>query len=228
MADSTIAIDEPSTVDKLLDTEQLTVGANTVQRERVEIAGSGDVEIARVLAADPVGTEYALLVRTLQGYASSDPLFTDPIDRALRDNGKIDIAGFDVALPAGSNTIGKVDQGAAGAAAWKVDGSGVTQPVSGTVTAGPNTVSSATLSNVSASASSVTVIASNASRKGAVIYNDSTVNLRIKFGSTASATSFTYLIGPGQTWEMPISVLYTGIITGIWDSATGTARVTEL
>lgn len=38
------------------------------------------------------------------------------------------------ALPAGSNTIGKVDQGTGGASAWKVDGSAVTQPVSGPLT----------------------------------------------------------------------------------------------
>jgi hypothetical protein len=36
------------------------------------------------------------------------------------------------ALPTGANTIGKVDQGTGGASAWKVDGSAVTQPVSGT------------------------------------------------------------------------------------------------
>lgn len=35
-------------------------------------------------------------------------------------------------LPAGTNTLGKIDQGAAGATAWKTDGSGVTQPVSAT------------------------------------------------------------------------------------------------
>lgn len=34
------------------------------------------------------------------------------------------------ALSAGTNTIGKVDQGTGGASAWKVDGSAVTQPVS--------------------------------------------------------------------------------------------------
>lgn len=35
-------------------------------------------------------------------------------------------------LPAGTNEIGKVAQGSAGATAWKTDGSGVTQPVSAT------------------------------------------------------------------------------------------------
>jgi len=33
-------------------------------------------------------------------------------------------------LPAGTNTLGKVDQGVGGVSAWKVDGSAVTQPVS--------------------------------------------------------------------------------------------------
>ena len=33
----------------------------------------------------------------------------DVTDRALRDNGKIDIAAFDVALPAGTNNIGDID-----------------------------------------------------------------------------------------------------------------------
>lgn len=43
--------------------------------------------------------------------------------------GNVDIASMP-AIPAGANTIGKVDQGAGGAAAWKVDGSAATQPVS--------------------------------------------------------------------------------------------------
>lgn len=37
---------------------------------------------------------------------------------------------WNVGLSAGANTIGKVDQGAGGASAWKVDGSAVTQPIS--------------------------------------------------------------------------------------------------
>lgn len=44
-----------------------------------------------------------------------------------------------VGLNTGTNTIGKVDQGIGGASAWKVDGSAVIQPVSGTVTANQGT-----------------------------------------------------------------------------------------
>lgn len=86
----------------------------------------------------------------------------------------------------------------------------------------------ATLSNVSASASSVTLLAANASRKGATIVNDSTANLYIKYGSSASATSYTYKLFPSDFYYMKLEDYTSGIITGIWDSATGTARITEM
>ena len=89
MANGTIGIDEPSTIDKQLDTEELVVGVNTVQRERVQIAGTADVDIAPV--------------------SSSLGLLTNISDRAARDLGKVDIAVFDSALPAGTNNIGDVD-----------------------------------------------------------------------------------------------------------------------
>lgn len=54
-----------------------------------------------------------------------------------------------VVLATGAATIGKVDQGTGGASAWKVDGSAVTQPVSGSVTA---TISGTPAVTVSSSA----------------------------------------------------------------------------
>lgn len=82
-----------------------------------------------------------------------------------------------------------------------------------------------TLSNVASSATSVTLLASNAARLGASIYNDSIAVLYAKKGATASATSYTVQIPPGGLWEVPFG--YTGIIDGLWASANGTARVTE-
>lgn len=84
----------------------------------------------------------------------------------------------------------------------------------------------ATLANVAGSASSVTLIAANADRLGATIFNDSTSALYVKFGSTASATSFVVKMQANDYYEIPNG--YTGIITGIWDTATGNARTTEL
>lgn len=85
----------------------------------------------------------------------------------------------------------------------------------------------ATLSNVAGSASSVTLLASNTSRKGAIIFNDSSAILYVKFGATASTSSFTYRVNPYNTLELK-PVVYTGVIDGIFASATGNARVTEL
>lgn len=89
-------------------------------------------------------------------------------------------------------------------------------------------VATASLSSVAASASNVTILAANASRKRIIIHNDSTAKLRLKFGATASSTSFTIALNAYETYESPINVVYTGVIDGIWDAATGAARVTEM
>lgn len=85
--------------------------------------------------------------------------------------------------------------------------------------------STGTQTSVSASATTVTVLAANSSRVGAAVYNDSTALLYLKCGATASSTSHTVQIVAGGYWEAPYG--YTGIIDGIWASATGSARVTE-
>jgi len=86
-------------------------------------------------------------------------------------------------------------------------------------------------STVASSASSTTLVAANTGRHGATIYNDSTALLYLKLGATASTTSFTAVLtgtqsGVGGYYEVPFG--YTGIIDGIWVSATGNARITEL
>lgn len=89
----------------------------------------------------------------------------------------------------------------------------------------------ATLSNVASSATSVTLLAANAARIGATFTNDSSALLYIKFGTTASTTSYTVVLAgaasaPFSYYEVPAG--YTGRIDGIWASATGNARVTEI
>lgn len=88
----------------------------------------------------------------------------------------------------------------------------------------------ATLSNVSTSTTSATLLAANASRIGAQITNDAATAIFIKFGTTASATSYTVSLAgaasaPFSYYEVPAG--YTGRIDGILASSTGTARVTE-
>lgn len=123
--------------------------------------------------------------------------------------------------------------------ALKVEGvaSGTAQPVSGTVTVtNPTAPATGSTSTVAASATAVTVLASNGSRRGAVIVNESTSLVYLKYGSSASATDYTVMLLPGTTvigyatHELtPLrDGCYTGIISGIWASATGNARVTEI
>lgn len=96
----------------------------------------------------------------------------------------------------------------------------------GTFAVQANLGATGTLTNVSGSASSVTLLASNAARRKAIIVNDSSATLYIKFGTTASTTSYSVPpLGPYEAWE---ETVYTGRIDGIWSSATGTARVTEV
>lgn len=83
-----------------------------------------------------------------------------------------------------------------------------------------------TLANVAGATSSTTLIAANTSRRTVIIYNDSTSDLYIKYGSAASSTSFTYYLPSLGTLSFDGSE-YAGIVTGIWISATGNARVTE-
>jgi hypothetical protein len=90
----------------------------------------------------------------------------------------------------------------------------------------PATMTGATLSNVAGSASSVTLLASNIERRGATIHNDSSAVLYVKFGTTASTSSFTVKMAADAYYEVPFG--YTGRIDGIWASATGNARVTEI
>lgn len=86
----------------------------------------------------------------------------------------------------------------------------------------------ATLTNVAASLTSVTLLASNSSRKGAILYNDCSLPCYVKFGSTASTTSFTVYLTANSHLILDSNPVYTGIITGIWTTVVGNMRVTEL
>ena len=85
--------------------------------------------------------------------------------------------------------------------------------------------STATLANVATSTTSATLVASNSSRRVAIIVNESSVVMYVKYGATASATSYTYALQASETVKED---RYTGIITGTLASSTGTARVTEV
>lgn len=113
-------------------------------------------------------------------------------------------------------------------------GNGTDATIAPVDTAGLNVhagkAATATLTNVTASVTSVQLLAANTARLGVVFYNDSTAILHLKFGVTASTTSKTVEI-PNDDWlAIPgdMGILYTGRIDGIWDAANGACRITEL
>ena len=80
--------------------------------------------------------------------------------------------------------------------------------------------------SVAGSATVVTILAANTARLGATVFNDSAALLYLHLGASASTTVHTLQIPASGYYEVPS--LYTGILTGLWASATGSARVVEL
>jgi hypothetical protein len=103
-----------------------------------------------------------------------------------------------------------------------------TQPVSGTVTTTVTRPGTATQTSVASTVTTnTTLLAANANRLGASIYNESTSVLFILLGAgTESATVYTLQMAAGAYYEVPNA--FTGIIKGHWVTANGSARVTEL
>ncbi len=84
-----------------------------------------------------------------------------------------------------------------------------------------------TLTSVASSATTVSLLALNGARKGLYVFNESTAILYIAYAATASLTAYTTQIPANSLFEMPLPA-YTGAISGIWASANGNARITEL
>lgn len=80
---------------------------------------------------------------------------------------------------------------------------------------------------VATSTTVATLLASAASKKMVHIFNDSAGKLYVCYGAGASATNFTVLLAAGGYYETPSGFPYSGIITGILDTGTGTARITS-
>lgn len=89
-------------------------------------------------------------------------------------------------------------------------------------------VSSASLGSLASSTSSAQLLAANAVRRGLLVTNTDKNRVYLKYGTTASQTSFTVVIPQDGYWEMP-EPIYTGRIDAIWSgNGSGSAYYTEL
>lgn len=85
--------------------------------------------------------------------------------------------------------------------------------------------SSAVTSTVNAVLVSTTLISSNSERKSVWITNESDGTLYLKYGTAATTSSYTV---PLFKNDVAFIDDYSGVISGIWDVASGSAKVTEV
>lgn len=169
--------------------------------------------------------------------ASTFPLASKIATQTLDDTFEAGVSTIVDASGARAKTLAITAGGAA-----KVDGSAVTHPVSlATVPSHPVTnagtfavqipkAATPTQTSVPNAVTTTSLLAANADRLGATIFNDDTAStgavLKVKLGATASASSFSVAIAPQGYYEVPFG--YTGAVDGIASAATGNARITEL
>ena len=84
-----------------------------------------------------------------------------------------------------------------------------------------------TTTSVASSATSVTVLAANANRKGFSISNISTAKLYLSFTTPATTANCFIEVPAGAFLLLDQQLIVVSAIYGIWASATGTVQVTE-
>jgi len=177
------------------------------------------------------GTETGALRVTIANNSTGVVSVDDNGSSLTIDNAALSVVGGGTQATALRVTIASDSTGVV-----SIDDNGGSLTVDGTVTANAGTgtfavkeirSSTTAVTSVAAAAANTTILASNANRLGATVYNDSNKDLYLKLGSVASTTSFTVKLVRDAYYEVPFH--YTGIITGIWDTApSGNARITEL
>jgi len=126
-----------------------------------------------------------------------------------------------ISLPTGAATESSLATvaGAVSSSNIRVVESGLSLPISS---------SAAETYSVSDQATNATLLDANASRKGWSVYNDSTQTCYLKFGATATSSSFTVKLVSDAYYEQMGHGVYTGQVDAIWAAnGSGAARVTE-
>jgi len=143
--------------------------------------------------------------------AASLPLPTGAATSANQTTGNTSLASIDGKLP---SSLG-------------------TKTSSASLSISPAFAATSTLTNVASSATSVTLLAANNNRKTVIILNDSTADLYVTLNASAASTTNYSLFLAAKVGNTPSSAIfggddYSGEIRGIWSSANGFARITEV
>jgi hypothetical protein len=183
-----------------LDVEELTVGANTVERQRGQIAGSGAAEVARVINAAPAGTEYGLVTRPVV----SDVTATGTLN-ALNAAGTITTSGLNaVGMQLASGTFKgtlvaeiSMDGGTTWAGSYFVD------PATSNVTT--SFVTSAT-NNPATTRSIILPGGASMARVRVSAFTSGTASVTLR-ADTSTQTLFPFATSPGATAPPVVAAL---------------------
>jgi len=170
------------------------------------------------------------------------PLFIGGIDRATGEfrgvavdaDGRLD---FSSSITIGAVTIANGADVTQGAIA---DAANIDPATSGTIVAFTKGIlnriiallakvgggSTGTVTSVASAITDTTILAANANRKGATIYNNSTSILYIALANVDATLSWSVILFPGGILSVSNND-YTGAIKGVWATVDGTAQVTE-
>jgi hypothetical protein len=116
----------------------------------------------------------------------------------------------------------EVTNAAPGAGAY-----GLVVRIAGSITTTVAQPTTGTTSSVALSAVVATILAANASRLGAILYNLGSQKAYVRLAAAATTALFTVVLAKDSEWELPYPV-YTGIITGITAAGAATMLATEL
>lgn len=174
------------------------------------------------------GTSYSLGQNTM---IASAPVVIASNQSAVPISGTVTASGTVAATQSGTWTVQPGNT--ANTTAWKVDGSSVTQPISGTVTLTPPTAASATVINVDSTAyeASHVISGSAATLLGCVGYNSKTSTQYILFFNSASVpvdgtapTVAAIAVGASSSFAIDFGVYGRPFSTGIAVSNSSTAN----
>ncbi len=111
-----------------------------------------------------------------------------------------------------------------GTSARQVTGNAGSTPITGI----PAEADTPDITRVTASTSSVLIKAANTNRLELILFNDSNKDAFVKYGTTATSTSFTALMPPSSHYFIDLA-RYTGRVDAIWKTGvSGAMQITEL
>lgn len=184
---------------------------------KLAISADGDRTFIPATAADGLLVEVSN--PTAGGGLTDAELRASPVD--------VEVAA---ALPAGTNNIGDVDIASLPNEGQQTMANSISVAIASNQSNVPTLEArsaTAAQTSVADNAASVSLLAANANRIKALITNDSSARLYIRFeAAAASLTAYGVSLAQYETWE---ELQYTGEIRGIWatDPGDGAARITE-